>query len=127
MRDFYIEQLDDYVYSKEMLQKGHILVEEVTLNEKWQERMLEEIETIEKDLEEEKVKKDKEIEKVHSQLEELIEVLRKQENVLSNALHIQEYERCLIDLQENIIRGNDIHDSLIQLVINSSILLFIAK
>ena len=87
----------------------------------------EECETIEKDLEEEKVKKDKEIEKVHSQLEELIEVLRKQENVLSNALHIQEYERCLIDLQENIIRGNDIHDSLIQLVINSSILLFIAK
>ena len=89
------------------------------MNEKWQERMLSEIATIEKELKEEKAKKGKEIEKVHSQLEELIEVLRKQENVLSNALHIQEYERCLIDLQENIIRGNDIHDSLIQLVSNT--------
>ena len=116
MQKLYIEYIDDYVYAKEMAVKGHILADEIKLNESWQKRIIEETEQVRKEIMEEQAKRSEEFDALQAELQHLVKQVKMQEDVLSDMMITQEYQRVILELQEHIIRNISIDEDLNRLV-----------
>ena len=99
-----------------MAVKGHILADEIKLNESWQKRIIEETEQVRKEIMEEQAKRSEEFDALQAELQHLVKQVKMQEDVLSDMMITQEYQRVILELQEHIIRNISIDEDLNRLV-----------
>ena len=116
LRRQYIEYRDDLIYEREMLTKGRLLAAEITQNESWTTRIVQEMNKIQSKVNDEKTQRLAELKASHAKLQHLTEQLEAQEALLSNMLKTQEYQRAIWEMQEHIIAKVSISEDLDRLV-----------
>ena len=116
IRRQYVDYKDDLIYEREMLTKGRVLSEEITQNEAWVARIVQEMNLAQSRVDSEKSQRLDALKAFHAKLQHLVEQLEAQEALLSNMLKTQEYQRAIWEMQEHIIAKVSISADLDRLV-----------